>query len=79
MIDIVPEESLTVGPLTVAAPILNRVSFHNGDKLIGYFDFDARPATFSGDVDESAKLFVDAVLKIFDERRGGWPKLVNVP
>lgn len=33
-------------------------------KEIGRFDFGASPPTFTGDVDASARMFVDAVLRM---------------
>ena len=43
------------------------VQFRKDDVIIGTFDFAATPATFIGDVDESAKLFCDAVIKWMPE------------
>tara|TARA_R110000796_G_scaffold167313_3_gene284201 strand:+ start:5486 stop:5701 length:216 start_codon:yes stop_codon:yes gene_type:complete len=43
------------------------IGFHRGEDLIGMFDFSQSPATFKGDVDESARLFVEAVINQF-----GW-------
>jgi hypothetical protein len=43
------------------------IRFHNGEDEIGMFDFSQSPATFRGDVDESARLFVEAVITQF-----GW-------
>lgn len=42
------------------------IGFHGPDgDIIGKFDFNKTPATFTGDVDESARLFVDAVLRLW--------------
>tara|TARA_R110000772_G_scaffold246261_1_gene359922 strand:+ start:317 stop:532 length:216 start_codon:yes stop_codon:yes gene_type:complete len=41
------------------------VGFHNDEDQIGMFDFSKSPATFKGDVDESARLFVEAVINQF--------------
>lgn len=46
------------------------VQFFAGKKEIGCFDFGKSPATFTGDVDESAKLFVEAVMRM-------WPGAPN--
>ena len=43
--------------------------FSKDGEEIGEFDFSKSPATFKGNVDESAKLFVDGVLRM-------WGKLV---
>jgi len=51
--------------LTKSAPNYS-VTFHNGGVQVGAFDFNVTPSTFTGDVDESAKLFVEAVIKMFD-------------
>lgn len=39
------------------------VRFYANGKEIGCFDFSKSPATFTGDIDESAKLFVDQVIR----------------
>jgi len=42
------------------------VRFFGADgKEIGCFDFGKSPATFTGDVDGSAKMFVDAILRMW--------------
>ena len=46
------------------------VRFFAGKKEIGCFDFGKSPARFTGDVDESAKLFVEAVIRM-------WPGAPN--
>ena len=51
------------------APKNNSVSFHLPDgTIVGTFDFNQRPCTFIGDVDESARIFVDAICKIFNNQ-----------
>ena len=45
------------------------VGFFRDGKQIGRFDFNQTPATFVGDVNECAQLFVNEVLRILDERR----------
>jgi hypothetical protein len=46
------------------------VTFFNKEGgTIGVFDFETSPATFTGDVDESAQLFVNAVISAFESRR----------
>lgn len=37
-------------------------------KEVGCFDFGKHPITFNGDVDASAKIFVDNVIKMFPGR-----------
>ena len=39
---------------------------HAGEK-VGEFDFDQAPATFDGNVDESARIFVEAVCRIWGD------------
>lgn len=54
---------------TVGKPLTsNTVTFFkpNGEQ-VGEFNFDQTPAWFKGAVDESAKLFVNAVLKLWSE------------
>ena len=60
---------LKVTSCTNQAPAASTVTFQgtNGEK-VGTFDFSKAPCTFTGDVDASAKLFVDAVLLIWDDR-----------
>jgi hypothetical protein len=41
------------------------VRFYKGKECAGTFDFGATPPTFTGDIDASARVFVDAVLQIF--------------
>jgi len=46
----------------------NTVMFHDAKgQLIGTFDFSQSPATFTGDVDASAKLFVELVIATFNK------------
>ena len=46
------------------------VSFHRDGKHIGTFDFNQSPATFTGDVDDSAQIFVQAVIDQFNRTVG---------
>tara|TARA_R110000803_G_scaffold59101_9_gene117498 strand:+ start:1918 stop:2157 length:240 start_codon:yes stop_codon:yes gene_type:complete len=41
------------------------IGFHHGEDQIGMFDFSQSPATFKGDVDGSARLFVESVINQF--------------
>ena len=43
----------------------NTVRFYLNGKEVACFDFGASPITFVGDVDASAKMFVDAVIYQF--------------
>ena len=45
------------------------VRFEVGGKEVGCFDFGANPLTFTGEVDESARLFVGAVLAEFERQQ----------
>ena len=51
--------------LQIAQPSYT-VSFHRDGKHIGTFDFNQSPATFTGDADDSAKIFVQAVIDQFN-------------
>lgn len=43
----------------------NRIAFYgDGDKLVGEFDFSRSPVTFTGDADASARVFIDAVIRM---------------
>ena len=44
------------------------MTFHNGGKQVGVLDFNGPEMTFSGDMDESAKLFFDFIAKSFKAR-----------
>ena len=67
-----PEEYIrfkvaTLEATPVCSFVPNRtVQFSTKDAVVGTFDFNQVPATFTGDVDASAKLFVEAVLNIFN-------------
>lgn len=54
--------------LTVNKPDYTVRFFLHGEE-VGCFDFGKSPATFTGDVDASAKLFVDTVLGIFEQMK----------
>ena len=60
----------------------HNMTFHNQDgKQIGVLDFNGPEMTFTGDADESAKLFFDLIARSFKERleqeradeRNSWP------
>ena len=44
------------------------MSFHNGDKQVGALDFNGPEMTFTGDADESAKVFFDFIAGWFKGR-----------
>ena len=44
------------------------MTFHNGGKQIGVLDFNGPEMTFTGDADESAKVFFDFIAKSFKAR-----------
>ena len=47
----------------------HNMTFHNQDgKQIGALDFNGPEMTFTGDADESAKLFFDLIARSFKER-----------
>lgn len=46
----------------------HNITFHNGGKQVGALDFNGPEMTFTGDADESAKLFFDFIAKSFKER-----------
>ena len=50
--------------MSIPAPQNKTVSFNIGEDQVGVFDFGASPMTFTGDVDSSAKIFVDTILKM---------------
>lgn len=65
--------NLTVGGTTLAEFRTDQsVRFCASGKEIGCFDFGQSPATFTGDVDASAQMFVDAVIRM-------WPKQSSKP
>ena len=43
------------------------IKFMRETKEVGIFDFNNSPATFVGDVDESAKIFCETILKMMPE------------
>lgn len=57
------------------------MTFHRDGKQIGVLDFNGPEMTFTGDADESAKLFFDLIARSFKERleqeradeRNSWP------
>lgn len=46
------------------------VRFFAEGKEIGCFDFGKHPATFTGDADASAKLFVNAIIRMWPQQGG---------
>lgn len=59
----------TTGKLAVLDTKPNHnITFHNGDKQMGALDFNGPEMTFTGDADESAKLFFDFIAKSFKAR-----------
>jgi len=47
----------------------HNITFHDKDgNTIGEFNFDKLPCTFKGNVDESAKMFVDVVSQFITQR-----------
>jgi hypothetical protein len=44
------------------------ISFHRGNKQVGVLDFNGPEMTFGGDMDESAKLFLELVATSFKTR-----------
>lgn len=59
----------TTGKLAIRAfkPNYN-ITFHHEGKQIGALDFNGPEMTFSGDADESAKLFFDFIARSFKAR-----------
>lgn len=57
------------------------ITLHNGDKQVGELNFNGPEMTFTGDADESAKVFFDFIAKSFKARleqeradeRNSWP------
>lgn len=59
----------TTGKLSVLDTKPNyNMTFHNGGKQIGVLDFNGPEMVFSGDADESAKLFFDFIARSFKAR-----------
>ena len=57
------------GKLSVLDTKLNyNMTFHNGVKQIGVLDFNGPEMTFTGDADESAKMFFDFIARSFKAR-----------
>lgn len=46
------------------------MSFHFDGEIIGTFDFNQTPVTFTGDADLSAKVFINWVVEYFDRHVG---------
>jgi len=44
------------------------ITLHNGDKQVGELNFNGPEMTFTGDADESAKVFFDFIAKSFKAR-----------
>ena len=44
------------------------MTFHNGDKQVGALDFNGPEMTFTGDAEESAKVFFDWIAQSFKGR-----------
>ena len=44
------------------------ISFHRGNTQVGVLDFNGPEMTFSGDMDESAKLFLELIATSFKTR-----------
>ena len=70
----VPEPTYTFNPTSepiIAAfnmkPNYN-MTFHRVDKQVGVLDFNGPEMVFTGDADESAKLFFDFIAKTFKQR-----------
>jgi hypothetical protein len=63
------DDSPSPEALKLQDPLPHNITFHNKDgKVIGEFNFDKLPCTFKGDVDESAKVFVDVVSQLITQR-----------
>jgi hypothetical protein len=60
----VPDKILSVGTLK---PNYN-ISFHNNGKEVGKLDFNGPALVFTGDAEESAKVFVDWIAQSFAGR-----------
>ena len=46
----------------------HNITFHNGEKQVGALDFNGPEMVFTGDADESAKVFFDFIAKSFKGR-----------
>jgi len=46
----------------------HNITFHNGRKQVGVLDFNGPEMTFSGDMDESAKIFFEWIATSFKGR-----------
>lgn len=44
------------------------IYFHRGNEKVGVLDFNGPEMTFSGDIDESAKLFLEVIANSFKAR-----------
>ena len=60
----VPDKILSVGTIK---PNYN-ISFHNNGQEIGKLDFNGPAMVFTGDAEESAKVFVDWIARSFSGR-----------
>ena len=60
----VPDKILSVGTIK---PNYN-ISFHNNGKEVGKLDFNGPALVFTGDAEESAKVFVDWIAQSFAGR-----------
>jgi hypothetical protein len=60
----VPEKILSVGTLK---PNYN-ISFHNNGQEVGKLDFNGPALVFTGDAEESAKVFIDWIAQSFAGR-----------
>lgn len=59
----------TAGKLSIRGIKPNyNMTFHRDGKQIGALDFNGPKMTFTGDTDESAKVFFDFIAKGFEER-----------
>ena len=75
------EEKLPSPVLTLDTKPNYNMTFHRDGKQIGELDFNGPEMTFTGDADESAKLFFDLIARSFKERleqeradeRNSWP------
>lgn len=60
----VPDKILSIGTLK---PNYN-ISFHNNGKEVGKLDFNGPAMVFTGDAEESAKVFIDWIARSFAGR-----------
>jgi hypothetical protein len=57
------------GQLSMLAPAKNyNISFHNNGQEIGKLDFNGPALVFTGDAEESAKVFIDWIARSFHGR-----------